>query len=130
MSDEEKIKKAIQTKLTNLLNCILNEVEKNPNFATLVEEVLLSDSLRKVLKEKKGKKIKIPFKTMEYLQNHNLDELRLELKNKSLAELKEIIKKDSGRKSKELKDLNQEQIIEDIIKNAQRKLNQGSSFLK
>jgi hypothetical protein len=130
MSDEEKLKKAIETKLTNLLNCILNEVEKNPSFAKQVEEILLSDSLKKIIKEKKGKKTKIVFNSMEFLQKHSIDELRLELNGKSQTELKEILKKDGSKKEKELKDLSREQIIEHILQNAQRKLNQGSSFLR
>lgn len=130
MSDEDKMKKAIETKLSNLLNCILNEVDKNPIFAKEIEDVLLSDSLKRILKEKKNKKIKINFNTLEYLQNNNPEELRTVLNIKSLTELKAILKNDGAKKAKELKDLSREQIIENIIENAQRKLNQGSSFLR
>jgi hypothetical protein len=130
MSDEDKMKKAIETKLYNLLNCILNEVDKNSIFAKEIEDVLLSDSLKRILKEKKNKKIKINFNTLDYLQKNNLEELRTELNSKSLTELKAILKNDGAKKAKELKDLSREQIIENIIENAQRKLNQGSSFLR
>lgn len=130
MLDEDKMKKAIETKLSNLLNCILNEVDKNPNFAKEIEDVLLSDSLKRILKEKKNKKIKIKFNTLEYLQNNNSEELRTVLNIKSLTELKAILKNDGAKKANELKDLSREQIIENIIENAQRKLNQGSSFLR
>lgn len=130
MSDEDKIKKAIETKLANLLNCILNEAEKNPAFMKELESVLLSDSLIRIIKEKNKKTSKVIFNTLEFLQNHNSEELRSELELKTIIELKGIIKKDGAKKSKELRDLSREQIIDGIIENAKRKLNQGSSFLK
>ena len=130
MSDEDKIKKAIETKLSNLFNCVLNEVGKNPNFAKEIEDILLSDSLKRIIKEKKNKKIKVYFNTLEYLQNQNSEVLRTVLNLKTLTELKAIIKNDGAKNAKEFKDLSREQIIENIIENAQRKLKQGSSFLK
>lgn len=130
MSDEDKIKNALEVKLSSLLNCILNEVERNPVFAREIENILISDSLKKTLREKKSRKNKIHFNVLEFLQNHNIEELRSELNLKSITELKEIIRKDGVKKVKELKDLSREQIIESIIQNAQRKLNQGSSFLR
>ncbi|MHB8335785.1 MAG: hypothetical protein ACYDEE_00010 [Ignavibacteriaceae bacterium] len=130
MSNEEKIKTAIEIKLSSLLNCVLNEIEKNPSFAKEIENILLSDSLKKTLKEKKNKKDKTFFNTLEFLQNQNVGELRSELNLKTITELKEIMKKDGNKKAKELKDLSREQIIESIIQNAQRKLNQGRSFLQ
>jgi hypothetical protein len=124
-----EILRALETKLTNLSRCILNEAERNDEFARRLEEVLISDSLRNILGETKKKPQKDIFNSVGFLHENGEGKLREELERKTDSELREILRSEGIKKGKELKVINRQQVIEEIITNSQRRLTQGASFL-
>lgn len=124
-----EIQKALETKLTNLLRCVLTEAEKNEEFAQRLEEILISDSLRNILGENKKKLQKDAFNVVGFLHEHGEDKLREELGIKTDSELKEILRSEGIKKGKELRTIDRQQMIEEIVTKSQRRLRQGSSFL-
>ena len=121
--------KALEIKLTNLVNCILNKALVDAEFANRLEEVLISDSLRVLLKERKKKPIKSVFNPVAFLQEHNEIELRTELEEKTDTDLRSILRSEGIRKGKELKNIERQQMINEIVQSSIRRLKQGSSFL-
>lgn len=121
--------KALELKLTSLMNCILNKAAIDADFMSQLEEVLLSDSLRAVLRESKKKAKKSFFNPVAYLHEHNENELRTELEGKTDTDLRLILRSEGIRKGKELKNIERRQMIDEIIQSSVRRLRQGSSFL-
>jgi len=121
--------KALKTKLTNLVNCVLNKAAIDAEFATQLEEVLISDSLRAILREKKKKARKSVFNPVAYLHEHDKDKLRVELEGKTDSELQLILRSEGIRKGKALKNIERQQMIDEIVLNSEHRLKQGSAFL-
>lgn len=121
--------KALESKLTNLVHCILNEAQRNDEFARQLEEVFISDSLRKILGESKKKPQRDVFNVIGFLHENGEAKLRAELERKTDSELREILRSEGIKKGKELKVTTRQQMVEEIITNSQRRLTQGSSFL-
>jgi hypothetical protein len=128
---ETKIKqiKALEVKLTSLVNCILNKAASDTEFATQLEEVLLSDSLRVVLQENKKKAQKSTFNPIAFLRENSIDILKAELERKTDSELRLIVRAEGIKKGKELKSMERQQMIDEVIQNSERRLKQGSVFL-
>ena len=121
--------KSLETKLTNLVTCILNKASSDPEFARQLEEIVLSDSLQKTIRESKKKTKKHVFNAVTYLHENGEDKLRVELEGKTDTELRQVLRTEGIRKGKELKNIERQKMIEEIIANSSRKLKQGSAFL-
>ena len=122
--------KKLEVKLKNLVKCILDKAETDSEFSRQLEEILLSDSLNQVISTRKSKPARSSFKSVDYLDQHGESKLREELNSKTDTELQQILKGESNRKVKDLKNVERQQLIGDIIANADRVLKQGSSFLQ
>lgn len=123
------ILKALETKLTNIVSCVLNKASNDPEFARQLEEILLSDSLQKTLREGKKKTKKHEFHPVTFLHEYGEEKLRTELEGKTDAELRLVLRSEGIRKGKELKSIERKEMIEEIMSDSGRKLKQGSSFL-
>ena len=126
---DSKRLRAIEIKLTNIVNAVINKAATDPEFANQLEEVLISDSLRKILGEKNKKAKKPAFNPVAYLHEHDKDKLRVELDGKTDSELRLILRSEGIRKGKELKSLERQQMIDEIALYSDRTLKQGSAFL-
>lgn len=122
--------KKLEVKLKNLVKCILDKAATDSEFSRQLEEILLSDSLNQVISTRKSKPARSSFKSVDYLDQHGESKLREELNSKTDTELQQILKGESNRKVKDLKNVERQQLIGDIIANADRVLKQGSSFLQ
>jgi hypothetical protein len=72
----------------------------------------------------------IDFNTVKYLQEHGEDKLQTELRQKQKSELQQIIRSEGIKSPKNLKTLECEDMVREIISNAKRQLKHGSVFLK
>ena len=124
-----EILKAIEIKLNSLVRCILTEAEKNTEFAGQLEEILISDSLKNDLGESKRRTPKELFNVVGFLHENGVDKLREELETKTDSELREILRSEGIKKGKELKTVERQQMLEEIVISSQRRLTQGASFL-
>ena len=122
--------KKLEVKLKNLVKCILDKAATDSEFSRQLEEILLSDSLNQVISTRESKPARSSFKSVDYLDQHGESKLREELNSKTDTELQQILKGESNRKVKDLKNVERQQLIGDIIANADRVLKQGSSFLQ
>ena len=130
MSETEKQNiKRLEIKLRNLVKCILGKAETDSEFAHQLEEALLSNFLHETVSPGKRKSKKITFNTVDYLHKNDESKLRNELENKTDIELKQILQAESNKKSKDLKNVVRQQLVDEIITNANCVLKQGSSFL-
>lgn len=131
MSETEKQNlKNLEIKLKNLMKCVLDKAAIDSEFAHQLEEALSSNSPHKIVSSGKSKSRKSTFNTVAYLHEYNESKLRDELENKTDAELKQILQAESNKKGKDLKNIERQQLVDEIIANANCVLKQGSSFLQ
>ena len=131
MSETEKQNlKNLEIKLKNLMKCVLDKAATDSEFAHQLEEALLSDSLHRIVASGKSKSKKSTFNAVAYLHEHDESKLRDELKDKTDDELKQVLQAESNKKSKNLKNIERQQLVDEIIANANCVLKQGSSFLQ
>jgi len=129
LETNSEILKAIEIKLNGLVRCILDEAGRNAEFANQLETILISDSLKSALGEPKKKLPREIFNVVGFLHENGLDKLREELERKTDSELREILRSEGLKKGKDLKSVEREQMLEEIITSSQRRLTQGASFL-
>ena len=133
MSETEKQNlKDLEIKLKKLMECILSKAASDTEFAYQLEEALSGNSLPRSVSSKvsKNKNPKKAFNAVSYLQEHGKILMREELESKTDSELKQTLQAISSKKAKDLKNIDRQQLIDEIIVNANRVLNQGSSFLQ
>lgn len=73
---------------------------------------------------------KLDFNTMAFLQQNGEEKLRKELETKANTELIKIIRSEGIKSGKDVKNLEREEMIQEIIFTTKRRLQQGSAFLK
>lgn len=122
--------KEIESKLTNLIRVVLNEAEVNHEFYLKLEEVIVSDSLKAIPKISKKQQAKAYFNVVAFLKEQGAEKLTAHLETQPNDDLREILRAEGIRKGKELKSIERQQMIEEIIQTAERRLNQGKSFLQ
>ena len=120
----------LKVKLTGLVECILEKAANDNDFAKQLEEILLSDSLYKKEKKIQSKSKNTDFNPLDYLSKHSKPELKNELSCKTDDELKKIFRSRGSRRSKDIKNIERDQLIEEIILETVRNLNQGWSIIK
>lgn len=133
MSETEKQNlKNLEIKLKKLVECILSKAASDPEFAQQLEEALSGNSLPRSVPSKvsKNKNPQKAFNAVSYLQEYGESLMREELESKTDTELKQILQAISSKKAKDLKNIERQQLIDEIVVNASRVLNQGSSFLQ
>jgi hypothetical protein len=131
MSEPNSIQlKAIHAKLQNLVACIVAKAWKDPAFATELEEVLLSDSLKKKLANPAGKSKKHLINSVGVLHAKGDSGLRTELEMFTDDQLRHVARSEGLFKGRDLKTISRADLLADIISSAQRRLTQGESFLK
>lgn len=73
---------------------------------------------------------KLDFHPVAFLQQYGEEKFQEELEKKANTELIQIIRSEGIKSGKDLKNLEREDMIQDIILNTKRRLKQGSVFLK
>lgn len=126
----------LETKLKNLVDCVLKKASTDLEFAHQLEEILLSDLLYKEAQissakdnKKSIKSKKQNFNAVEYLHKHDQEKLREELNFKTDNELKQILREGGNSKIRIPKNTERQKLIDDIVTQSIRTLKQGSSFL-
>jgi hypothetical protein len=122
--------KAIQTKLQNLVACVVVKASADPAFAAELEEVLLSDSLKMKLTNPAGKSKKHLINAVGVLHAKGESGLRAELEMFTDDELRRVARTEGLFKGRDLKTISRAELLADIVSSAQRRLTQGESFLK
>ncbi len=122
--------KAIQTKLQNLVACVVAKAAQDPAFAHELEEVLLSDSLKKKLASTSAKSKKHVLSPVTVLHGKGESGLRAELETLTDDELRRVVREEGLFKGRELKSISRVDLLTEIISSAQRRLTQGEAFLK
>src|SRR4051812_41301373 len=121
--------KALESKLGALVRCVLKKAQSDPPFAEQLQEILLSDTLRAKLKERRADSERPAFNPVAYLQAHGRDGLHRELEGKPTSELSGVVRSHRIVKGKPAKSLERPALIEAIISYSERSLNQGGAFL-
>jgi predicted component of type VI protein secretion system len=128
---EKQLLKSVEIKLENLFNCILDKAASDSEFAYQLEEILSSKSSigsnKSRIKKRAKKNV---FDAPKYLYDNGEIPMREELDKMMDSELKQILQEVSGKKPKDLKNLERQQLMDEIVTNTNRILNQGSSFLQ
>jgi hypothetical protein len=122
--------KAIQTKLQNLVACVVAKAAEDPAFAHELEEVLLSDSLKRKLASPSGKSKRNLLSAVTVLHTKGENGLRAELEMLTDDELRRVARAEGLFKGRDLKTISRAELLAEIISSAQRRLTQGESFLK
>lgn len=128
--DNPELLKGVEKKLEALVRCVINKARNDKEFAEQLQEILLSDSLRESLREKKSSIAKIAFNPVSFLQDHGPERLREELESKPKSELFDIVRSYRIVKGKPVKHLDRTHMLEEILGFAEKSLNQGGAFLR
>jgi hypothetical protein len=130
--------KDLETKLKNLVDCIIAKAANDSEFAIQLENILLNlnepsvpvtpvNQIKQTTQTKKDKKQN--FNPVDYLHNYGEKLLRDELNLLTDNELKQILRASSSGKTRISKTVERQKLIEDIVAVSTRTLKQGSSFL-
>jgi hypothetical protein len=133
MSEVEKqVLKALETKLLNLVRCVVDKAAVDEPFRAELEKILLTDSLSKKLREKgtKGTNKRPAFQPVAFLHEHGMEELRRKLDDMTDHDLRVVVRSEGIRKGKEVRTLERAVLIQEIMDSSTRRLQQGSSFLR
>jgi hypothetical protein len=138
LKDNHRLLKDLETKLKNLVDCIIAKAATDSEFAIQLENILLNlnesgvaetpiNQIKEITKSKKDKKQN--FNPVDYLHNHGEKLLRDELNLLTDNELKQILRASGSGKTRIPKTVERQKLIEDIVAVSTRTLKQGSSFL-
>lgn len=122
--------KAIQAKLQNLVACVVAKASVDATFAAELEEVLLSDSLKKKLASPVGKSKQQLINAVGVINAKGESGLRIALEIFTDDELRRVARSEGLFKGRDLKGISRPELLADIVSSAQRRLTQGESFLK
>jgi len=73
---------------------------------------------------------KTDFNAVSYLQDNGEEKLQEELNKKTDTELKQVLRSEGMKTGKDLKTIEREEMIQEIISNTKRRLKHGSAFLQ
>ena len=138
LKDNHRLLKDLETKLKNLVDCIIAKAATDSEFAIQLENILLNlneprvaetpvNQIKEITKSKKDKKQN--FNPVDYLHNHGEKLLRDELNLLTDNELKQILRASGSGKTRIPKTVERQKLMEDIVAVSTRTLKQGSSFL-
>lgn len=128
-TDQSRLK-AIETKLQNLVACVVAKAAEDPAFAQELEAVLLSDDLKKKLSAVSPKSKKSLISPVSVLHTQGEAGLRTELETLTDDELRRVVRSEGLLKGRDLKIMSRPDLLAELISSAQRRLTQGESFLK
>ena len=128
---EPNVLKALETKLVNLVRCVIDHAATDATLAQQLEKVLLSESLSTLVREKKKVKKKAAvFAPVPFLHEHGEEGLRMELDKFTDHDLRLIIRSEGSRRVKEVDANKRLDLVSEIVAHSTRRLHQGSTFLK
>lgn len=121
--------------LMGIIGAILSKAESDSDFSSKLNDIPLNilenNSTKGGVSVRRPRSRQSQFNSVDYLGKNGEDKLREELDSKTNTELCQILKAESShRKPKEIKSLDRDRLISEIISNALRILNKGSAFLQ
>jgi hypothetical protein len=138
LKDNRMILQDLETKLKNLVDCIIAKAATDSEFAIQLENILLNlnelsvtdtpiNQIKEITKNRKDKKQN--FNPVDYLHNNGEKLLRDKLNLLTDNELKQTLRASSSGKIRIPKIVERQKLIEDTVTVSTRTLKQGSSFL-
>jgi hypothetical protein len=129
MPDRSRDTKAIERQLRKLVALIVEEVERNEDFAARIAEVLNVSDASGTTESQKPKVT--AFNPVEVLHREGKEALHGQLELKTDTELKEILRQQGLSKRKgEKQQFDRSVAVQTIVASAESRLHQGSSFLR
>ena len=129
MSDSTKDLKPVERQLRRLVAVIVEEAERNSDFAAKLSKVLSPAGDPHVAPA--SKPTPSAFNPVDILHREGRDALQRQLDLKTDSELTDILRKQGLWKRKgEKQEFNRSEAVQNIIANAERRLHQGSAFLQ
>jgi hypothetical protein len=122
--------KALQTKLQNLVVCVMAKAATDPAFARELEEVLLTDSLKRKIVSQSTRSKRHHFSPVTILHAKGETGLRADLEMQTDDELRRVARAQGLFKGRDVKTIPRADLLAEIISSAQHRLTQGESFLK
>ena len=122
--------KTIQTKLRNLVTCVMAKAAEDPAFASELEGVLLSDDLIKKIASTSAKSKKHLLSPVSVLHTKGEAGLRTDLETLTDEELRGLVRAEGLLKGRDLKTISRSDLLLELVSSAQRRLTQGEAFLK
>lgn len=119
--------KVVETKLRKFVDCVIKKARSDDQFAGELAKILLS---RTGSDSEEGNPTKQPtFEVVSFLHAKGEEKLRNELSLMTDSDLRTLFRVEGLARGKEIKTLERETMISELIKYAVQKLNQGSAFL-
>lgn len=123
--------KASLSRLKALFSLIYDEAAKSPEFLSSIEKVLLSnDAIVKVQKKPSSKKNEPVLNPVDILQQFGKEELEKQLKELKKDDIVNIARLHGIKSLKDARETDYQELIVVILDYSEKKLSQGSSFLK
>lgn len=127
--------KVLKSKITKLVKVVLDEATANEEFRLKLESVFGEDApvakpAKTATRTVKASKAKETFNHVSFLQEHGNEKLAAELSLKTDTELKAILRKEKIRNTRELNKMERQQMIDEILQDAESRLGGGTSFLR
>jgi hypothetical protein len=131
MPPNEPDLRAIADRMIALIHCVYAKAASDEEFAGQIRAILLTDELSAFLQPRKRKKpMREVFDPVAFRSRNDADRLRGELAAMPLPDLIEITRKHRCMSTKLVKLAEPDALISSILGFAERKLNQGSVFLR
>jgi hypothetical protein len=131
MPPNEPDLRSVAERMTALIHCVYAKAASDEEFAGQLKAILFTDELSAFLQHSKRKKpMREVFDPVAFRTRNDADRLRGELAAMSLPDLIEITRKHRCMNAKLVKLAEPDALISSILGFAERKLNQGSVFLR
>ena len=108
---------AIKAKLRRLIDACLDQAESNPAFAAQLEDILLSDNLKR---DKPQKRPRVDVDVVSELAKTGPVGLRKRLDSLAESELRQVAKADRALNGKEVKEADRTRLIDALLAYADR----------
>jgi hypothetical protein len=122
--------KAVQTKLQNLVTCVMAKAAEDSSFARELEGVLLSEDLKKKIIRAPRKSKIVALNPVTILHAKGEPGLRAEMEILTDDELRQVAHLEGLMKGRDLKTTARADLIREILSSAKHRLTQGEAFLK
>lgn len=127
---DPKLLKSLSGKLTRLLDCVIAQASSDPEFAQRLADALSMKESHHSVEETPPPAKKAHFNPVAFLHENGDEKLRNELSRMTDNELREIVRDQGIAKSKEARTMKRDKLVDEIVSQSDRRLHQGSAFLR
>jgi len=126
-AERQNYQKAIETRLRKFVDYVIKKARSDDQFADELAKIFSS---RTSSPPERAVQSKRPtFQVVTFLHENGEEKLRNELSLMTDSDLRDLFRMEGLARGKEIKTLERDVLISELIKYAVRKLNQGSAFL-